>query len=785
MRFPFRFSQRYAPVWITGLLLSITSALAIATGWLNRQPTASIATGRIPRFNNWQQQLESYRKYDLFHRLELILFDLRVREAAQFAHPISTNLGVVVMTDQSVRKLAHGFPLGVPYGLSLPRHLYARVIRELSHQGAKSVALDIILADERPDHADVDWVEDKATNTISSDNALVRTFLKHGPVFIGTTTNIPPARSFRKSAAILGGVDSLRDIDDFARRVYAFTDCEYLSTGLLDYANSKNCDVEVSTNGSLQLVHLDSNEVEPLPLTSEGRFPRTLKSGAKVFQPASEKKRIWHMGIELAAQSLGLDLEHPVLEDGGVRLKGTNGVERFIPLDHDHSLMIHWTTPAPRIFSQSMDDLLALDVQREEDPTSIMEATWTNKLVVVGSTATGNNISDLGATPLATQDFLIATYINVADSLLQDRFIRRLPLLVEWVCELALGLLGAWVTLRRRIWIASLVVVAVAVGWIVLCFWLFIEYRLWVPMAHPLLSCLILHHAGLLTWRVVFEQKEQRRVRGIFSKIVSPDVVQELLRAEKHGLGGSRRKLTVFFADVRGFTEMTDRYQVAAEEHVRTQKLSGEAAEAYFEEQASEVLATVNTYLATIADQIKFHQGTLDKYIGDCVMAFWGAPIHEPKHSVRCVSAAMAAQRAIEKLNVERTAENGRREAQNAERAAQGLPPFSLLPILQLGTGINTGVMTVGLMGSEAHIMNYTVFGREVNLASRLEGVSGRSRIIIGEETYNELALHSPDLAQTCKPLEPVTVKGFRQAVRVFEVPWHETAAPQPDAAKA
>ena len=86
--------------------------------------------------------------------------------------------------------------------------------------------------------------------------------------------------------------------------------------------------------------------------------------------------------------------------------------------------------------------------------------------------------------------------------------------------------------------------------------------------------------------------------------------------------------------------------------------------------------------------------------------------------------------------------------------------------------------MTVGLMGSEAHIMNYTVFGREVNLASRLEGVSGRSRIIVGEGTYAELVQHAPELARQCRNLEPVTVKGFRQSVNIYEVPWTDTPSP-------
>jgi len=111
---------------------------------------------------------------------------------------------------------------------------------------------------------------------------------------------------------------------------------------------------------------------------------------------------------------------------------------------------------------------------------------------------------------------------------------------------------------------------------------------------------------------------------------------------------------------------------------------------------------------------------------------------------------------------------------------ASGLAPRPLLALLTLGTGINTGTVTVGLMGSEAHTFNYTVFGREVNLASRLEGVSGRGRIIISKATYDELQKDDSVLAATCIPLAPVTVKGITDAVSVYEVPWKLAAASQP-----
>jgi len=271
---------------------------------------------------------------------------------------------------------------------------------------------------------------------------------------------------------------------------------------------------------------------------------------------------------------------------------------------------------------------------------------------------------------------------------------------------------------------------------------------------------------------VVFEEQDKRRVRSVFSKMISPEIVNELLAAEKLSLGGAHREITIFFADVRGFTTLTDQMQESVAEHVRKNQVELARAEKHFEESARETLEIVNLYLATVAEAVKKNGGTLDKYIGDCVMAFWNAPTPNEKHAVAAVRAAIDAQRAISSLNEKRQAENPAREIENRSRVTAGLPPKPLNIALQLGTGINTGMVTVGLMGSDAHGFNYTVFGREVNLASRLEGVSGSGRIIISDLTYFQLLRHAPELAATCTELFPVTVKGIKDAVRIYEVPW-------------
>lgn len=200
-----------------------------------------------------------------------------------------------------------------------------------------------------------------------------------------------------------------------------------------------------------------------------------------------------------------------------------------------------------------------------------------------------------------------------------------------------------------------------------------------------------------------------------------------------------------------------------------------------FDEQARETLATVNTYLGLVADTIVKQDATLDKFIGNCVMAFWGAPAPNAQHAVTCVRATIAAQRAIFELNQQRSGENKKRELENLTRVASSLEPMAMLPVLQLGSGLNTGMATVGLMGSETKTGvgqgNYTVFGREVNLASRLEGLSGRGRIFISEATYEHLLRDDPALAATCVAQPPAKVKGISAPVKVYEVPWQPPGA--------
>ncbi|MBX3732498.1 MAG: adenylate/guanylate cyclase domain-containing protein [Verrucomicrobiae bacterium] len=760
--------QRQIPLWVALVGACVAVGTVALTRWADRQHPGTGGPGGLRPV---------FRKFDPLQRIELITYDWRARVAADRSAEVSPRLGLVALDDLSIAELQKGDTLGVPVGPLWPRYVYGLVLRELRDQGAEAVAMDILLGDERPDHGMVPF---PGLTNLTSDEYFAAELAESGNVILASIAEFPPAFPFRLQA-MLGDADSPRDVDGTARRVNAFVAHRFLHPLIEGQARRQGLDVVGVSSNAVRLWNPVQEIEVQWPVRPDGtvQIPRP---GATLEADAVHvNRRVWNMGLVLAAQRLGLDLDMAQVEPGRVVFRDAGGrAVRTLPVNEANQFFINWSTTSTnrsRIAAAGLINLVQHAVLRSADPENSGPTEWTNHLVVIGSTATGNNLADRGATPIAPLDFLVSTYLNVADSLLRGQFVHFLPPWGDYLVVLVAALLGSILTWRLSTVPASLILIGVAASWVVVAFVAFNRDRLWLPLAHPLIAGLALNHAAMLTYRSVFEQNERQRVRGIFAKIVSPNVVQELLRSDRVRLGGARRELTVFFADVRGFTELTDKAQVAAEDHVRSTGLTGVAAEAYFEQQSSEVLQTVNLYLATIADVIKAHRGTLDKYIGDCVMAFWGAPTPNPLHAVDAVAAAVEAQQAMERLNVQRDAENGRRRLENVRREAEGLPPLPELPRLALGTGINSGFMTVGLMGSDSHILNYTVFGREVNLASRLEGVSGRGRIIIGEATYQALVRHRPDLAARCLALDPVTVKGFRQPVPVYEVPWRELPA--------
>jgi len=259
------------------------------------------------------------------------------------------------------------------------------------------------------------------------------------------------------------------------------------------------------------------------------------------------------------------------------------------------------------------------------------------------------------------------------------------------------------------------------------------RFNLVLASGLPLLQVLTMFLAAT-TYRFFSEEREKRKARERFSRFLAPAIVDEVLAQEGSlRLGGEKRELTALFADIRGFTTISERL----DPHV--------------------LLEVLNQYLTPMTDIIvQGHQGTLDKYIGDAIMAFWGAPRPQPDHALRACRAALAML-----VELDRLREGWR---------AQGLPD------IDVGIGLNTGPMSVGFVGSQDRFYNYTILGDAVNLASRLEGANRPygTRIIIGPETHAQVREHV-----VVRQLDLVRVKGKREPVRIYEL---LSLAPGPDA---
>jgi class 3 adenylate cyclase/CHASE2 domain-containing sensor protein len=788
------------PFLITGAVLSFTLGLHI------------VSRNLVTRSQEGEQG--RWRETALVERIEALTYDSRVKLGAALNDPkyVSPQMATLFFDDFAVEKVNDG-SLSVYYAPATnqasaqtlyprrwpwPRFIHGQIVRELAAQGAVAIGFDTMFSELAHDKAE-ERVDDPELGRLSSDEFFAAQLGRAGNVYLGAEHDNIPAPLFRTNAAAMASI--VKGTDNVLRRVKPFNEVKVWNRFITEeLVKPLGLQLSMAIFHSNRIV-IPANVFETpgdpfvIPLNSNGSIRMTDDGQIGAIEDPADQGpmdifpfrqiRVWNLGIMLAAKALELDLENPEFAKNQITLRGPNGVTRSIPLDDGGFFYIDWSirfedlkaNKTPIYFGQ-MAPLLINDRFRQQGETNDMP--FKGRIVLIGSVATGSNMADFGSTPLKSQTPLVTKHLNIANSILTGRFVERTSLAAEGLLIVVLGLISALLTWRMRVLVASIAIGGLCLCYIAFTVWMYLDYRYWIPLVMPVAGGLVLPHFALVTYRVMFEQREQRRVRGIFSKIVSPDVVQELLSAEKLSLGGARRKITVFFADVRGFTEFTDSTQQAAEDFVSKSQMSEAERHAYFDRIAAEQLATVNTYLATIADTIKHHRGTLDKYMGDCVMAFWGSPTPNQEHALCCVRAAIDSQRALYELNQQRFAENERRKKENAALAEEGGPPVPLLPLLSLGTGINTGYATVGLMGSDATILNYTVFGREVNLASRLEGASGRGRILISEATLEELRRDDPVLAATCVPQTPITPKGFRNAVRLYEVPWKTVAEPAP-----
>ncbi|HZP40062.1 MAG TPA: adenylate/guanylate cyclase domain-containing protein [Candidatus Binatia bacterium] len=416
------------------------------------------------------------------------------------------------------------------------------------------------------------------------------------------------------------------------------------------------------------------------------------------------------LGLEVVRHHLGNAFAFVTLAGDGVSAVRVGGLSP--PVDARGEMWLDYLGPMRSHPQLSAADLLAGRVP----PGSLA-----GKIVLVGFTATG---FDEIPTPFEERAPGVQAQATVIDNLLHGRGLRRPPWTprAEAAVVVVLGLVLGIALERIRGPLGVLLAFAMAVGWVTTTQYLFVSRRLILSAVYPagaILFCTL----GIMVFHAVAEEREKRKVRHAFGHYLNPEVTELLARdPSRLKLGGERREVTILFSDVRGFTSISEGLEPEA------------------------LAELLNEYLGAMTDVIFEHEGLLDKFIGDAVMAFWGAPVAVADHAARCCRAALDMRRALRGLH---------------ERwRAQGLP------LLEIGIGIHTGDAVVGNFGSSQRF-NYTVMGDAVNLASRLEGLNKAygTRVLVSESTRRELGDEF-----VCREIDWVRVKGRSRPVAIHEV---------------
>jgi len=340
-----------------------------------------------------------------------------------------------------------------------------------------------------------------------------------------------------------------------------------------------------------------------------------------------------------------------------------------------------------------------------------------DKIVMVGSTAVG--VYDLRVTPFSENFPGVGVHTNIISSILNKKFIIPLPKIFSLVITVISGLLlGFYLPKLSPLFNAVFTVVALLIL-ITAGIFLFNQGH-YLDFVYPG-GTMLFSYLSISLYLFISEEREKREIRTTFGRYVSPEVVNEILSdPTKLLLGGEKKTLTILFSDIRGFTTISEGLQ------------------------PEEVVSLLNEYFTDMSEVVLKYEGTLDKFIGDAIMAFFGAPVVHSDDPRRAVRVAWEMQQKIEEINRRHTG--------------------GIHGQLKMGVGINTGEVVVGNIGSHRR-MDYTAIGDDVNLAQRLEDMAEGGKILISESTYNLVK----DIVEVNK-LEPVKVKGRTQAVQVYEV---------------
>jgi adenylate cyclase len=434
---------------------------------------------------------------------------------------------------------------------------------------------------------------------------------------------------------------------------------------------------------------------------------------------AVEYQGYLYPSIDLQASAIFLGIPHEK-----IILRATEeinlGEKRTIPTDRYGRSLIYYYGPWQTFKHFSISDILEGQLKPGE---------LQGKIVLIGASAVG--IYDLRVTPFSAAMPGVEKHASVIASIMENRFLKRAPFSINLILLLVSGFLFSFLIIRLRSFGATL-----TTGLFMLLifgsgYFLFVHQGLWINIAYPSINILLIFVMAMV-YNYGIEERTARKIRAMFSTYATEKVVNELIKNPNLAkLGGERREMSILFSDVVGFTTFSEKHT------------------------PEEVVAMLNEYLGAMTDVIFRWEGTLDKFVGDAIVAFWGAPMRQENHAELALRCALEMVKRLEGLQKKWQSEGK--------------------PVLDSGIGINTGEVLVGNIGAEGKKMEYTVIGDHVNLCSRVESLTRqfKARILITEYTLNKIRnlvnIHFIGHL-SIEGKEKVSVKGREEKVGIYEV---------------
>lgn len=639
----------------------------------------------------------------LLRFMELKTLDMRILSRGSLSAGGETIIAAI--DEKSVKELGRW-----PW----PRTKIAGLIKTLKDNGAKVIGFDVVFA-EPDDNSSLQTIaaltHDVRKMNLADDRLLNLLSAKEA----GADTDSALAQSIRKAQNVTLGYF----FHTSAKEAVHLTERE-IAAGVERISSSKYTLLKAGKIvNEAALVHAYA-AVPNLPPFSDAAensgffnaFPDS--DGAIRWSPLVIKFGDgYYASLAISMLSQYLDWPMVTLSLGEFGVEGIKMDTIQIPTNDEGRMLVNYLGPAKTFPHYSVVDIIK---------GRIAPAALRGKIVLVGATATG--IYDLRVTPFSSVYPGVEIHATVIDNILHRNFLKQSwwTKFLDVMCIIFLGLTMGFLIQGLNAIRGMLIALLYVTACILANIFLFSRYSIWLNLIYPVLTMLGVY-LGITVYRYMTEEREKKKVRNAFQYYLTASVITEMLKdPTKLKLGGDKRELTVLFSDIRGFTTISE-------------KLSPE-----------ELVRLLNEYLTAMTDIVFKYDGLLDKYMGDAIMAVYGAPLAQPDHALNACRTALEMMKTLKQLQEKWSAEGK--------------------PFMDIGIGLNTGDMVVGNMGSQMRF-DYTVMGDSVNLASRLEGINKEygTNIVISEFTYAAVREKL-----YCRELDAVRVKGKKLPVKIYEL---------------